>query len=590
MQRMFDRFKYNGLFVKMFLVMLVSIVAVAVTVTWATISMSERVFMNTFSLTNSKIIGQIEAAMDTYNYSVVLTANGISQSGTARSFLTEENGNSLEQNNSYYSMGRMFSQISTGLEAYEVGIYITGTNGRSYATERTFWPITDSELRQHPATERAIAEPRRLLYQYDDPREAGIADSEPAVVVTKAMMDRSSSTLYGVIYFSMLESEFRRFYSSFTTPGNDVAIMGTDGTVISSNREDWLGRQDQEWLAHAVQMQEEGLPYLEANIAGTSSILVANYNPSLGLYILNIIDKDRAIGQFIDTDTIILWVIFIVMLALIIVFLISRRLTRSLSLLVKQISTISKYEFDHHVSTTGSFETRQLATAFNAMMDELQEYVSQLVHTQKQQRNAELSALQQQINPHFLYNTLASVKFMVQQGSKEKAAEIINSLISLLQNAIGNASETIPVSQELANLRNYVYINHVRYGERIKVNYFVSPDCMGYHVPKLMIQPFIENAFFHGFSRKTEGHIYIMVSQDGESLLCEVVDNGDGMVLDAENHLPAPRGKRQQFTGIGVKNVHERVRLLYGDGYGVTITSELGEGTKVRIRIPLIEG
>ncbi|MFS0723941.1 sensor histidine kinase [Paenibacillus sp. 1P07SE] len=590
MQRIFDRFKYNGLFVKMFLIMLISIVAVAVTVTWTTISMSERVFMNTFSLTNSKIIGQIESAMDTYNYSIVLTANGISQSGTARSFLTQENGNSLDQNNSYYSMGRLFSQISTGLEAYEVGIYITGSNGRSYATERTFWPVTDTELREHRATERAMAEPRRLIYQYDDPREAGIPGSQPAVIVTKAMIDRSSASVYGVIYFSMLETEFRRFYSSFTTPGNDVVIMGSDGAVISSNREDWLGMQDHEWLSYARQMQDDGLPYLEADIAGTDSILVANYNPSLDLYILNIIDKKIAIGQFIDTDTIILGVTAIVAIALIIVFLISRRLTRSLSLLVKQISTISKYEFDHHVSATGSYETRQLASAFNAMMDELQAYVRQLVHTQKQQRNAELSALQQQINPHFLYNTLASVKFMVQQGSKEKAAEIINALISLLQNAIGNASETITIGQELANLRNYVFINHIRYGERIKVNYFVSPDCMGYCVPKLMIQPFIENAFFHGFGRKSEGHIYIMVSQDGDTLLCEVVDNGDGMVLDAGSGLPAPSGKRQQFTGIGVRNVHERIRLLYGDGYGVTITSELGEGTKVRIRIPLIEG
>ncbi|GBF75196.1 two-component sensor histidine kinase [Paenibacillus sp. 598K] len=589
MWRLFDRFKYNGLFVKMFLIMVVSIVAVAITVTWTTISMSERVFMNTFSLTNSKIIGQIEAAMDTYNYSVILTANGISQSGITRNFLTQEEEGSLAQNNSYYRMGRLFSQISTGLEAYEVGIYITGTNGRSYATERTFWPITDRELREHPATKRALDEPRRLIYQYDDPRRPGIVDSEPAVIATKAIVERSSGSAYGVIYFSMLEKEFRRFYSSFTTPGNDVAIMGSDGTVISSNREEWLGLRQSDWLTYALQMQEEGEPFLEVDIDGRDSIVVANYNPAMNLYILNMIDKQIALGQFVDSDTIILWVIAIVAAALIIVFLISRRLTRSLSLLVKQISTISKYEFDHHVSATGSYETRQLANAFNAMMDELQDYVGQLVHTQKRQRNAELSALQQQINPHFLYNTLASVKFMVQQGSKEKAAETINALISLLQNAIGNMNETVTVSQEMANLRNYVFINHVRYGERIKVNYFISPDCMGYLMPKLMIQPFIENAFFHGFNRKSEGHIYIMVSRDGDALLCEIVDNGDGMVLDGDSRLPASRGKRQQFSGIGVRNVHERIRLLYGEGYGVVISSEIGEGTKVRIRIPLLE-
>jgi two-component system sensor histidine kinase YesM len=305
---------------------------------------------------------------------------------------------------------------------------------------------------------------------------------------------------------------------------------------------------------------------------------------------VNLVDKEAAIGQLTDTRAIFFSSIIIVGIALIVVFLISRRLTKSLSRLVKQISTISKYEFDHHVAVNGSYETRQLGQAFNAMMDELQEYVKELVHTQKQQRNAELEALQQQINPHFLYNTLASVKFMVQQGSKEKAAETINALISLLQNAIGNVSETITLSQELVNMRNYVFINHVRYGERIKMNYFVAPDCLGYHVPKLMIQPFIENAFFHGFNRKATGNIYFMAAKEPDALVCEVVDDGDGFDPAAKNEekLARQKGKRQLFTGIGVRNVHDRIKLLYGDGYGVTVASEPGEGTRIKIRIPLM--
>lgn len=137
------------------------------------------------------------------------------------------------------------------------------------------------------------------------------------------------------------------------------------------------------------------------------------------------------------------------------------------------------------------------------MLDELNEYVEKLVETQKEQRNAELAALQHQINPHFLYNTLASVNFLVQQGSQEKAVQTIHALISMLQNALSNVSESITVTQELENLKSYVFINHVRYGERIRVNFFVSPDCMDCHLPKLIIQPFIENAFFHAFTRKS---------------------------------------------------------------------------------------
>ncbi len=590
MRRIMERFAYNRLFVKMFLIMVVSIIAVSITTTWTTLSTSERVFMNTFSITNSKIIGQIRSSLDSFNYSVVLAANRISQSGTIRSFLVEGSGSSLEQYNAYYNMTEQIKRNSSGVDAYDMTVYVSGANGRSYVTDRSNWPLTDNQLRSNPVTARALQDPRKLLYHYDNPQVSGYSSSAPTIVATKGLMDRLSGSVYGIIYFAMQEKEFRRFYSSFTSLGNDVAVVNGSGLIVSSNREELIGQPSPELLKHAQEIEAEGLPYKDVTAMKQNVIIVSAYMADMDFYVINLIDKNMVIGQLADTKTIVLSVIAIVLLAVLIVFVVSRRMTKSLTRLVKQISTISKYEFDHYVTVGGSYETRQLAEAFNAMLDELQDYVQKLVETQKQQRNAELEALQQQINPHFLYNTLASVKFMVQQGSKEKAAETINSLISLLQNAIGDVSETIPVSQELVNMKNYVFINHVRYGERIKVNYFIGPDSMGFHMPKLMIQPFIENAFFHAFNRKAEGNIYIMIASEADALVCEVVDDGDGMEEVTESQLPRPKSKRQLFTGIGVKNVHERIRLLYGEPYGVTITSEPGEGTKVKIRIPLLKG
>ncbi|MNR12886.1 Sensor histidine kinase YpdA [compost metagenome] len=141
--------------------------------------------------------------------------------------------------------------------------------------------------------------------------------------------------------------------------------------------------------------------------------------------------------------------------------------------------------------------------------------------------------------------------------------------------------------QELVNLKHYVFINQIRYGQGIKVDYFVSPDCMPAHVPKLMLQPFIENAFFHAFNNKGAGYIYVIVTKEKETLLCEVVDNGDGMELSNNlDEIPNPTSTKQSFTGIGIRNVHDRLRLLYGEEYGVTITSSLGQGTKISIKLP----
>ncbi|CAM3296913.1 sensor histidine kinase [Paenibacillus lupini] len=586
MRNVLDRFKYNGLFVKMFIIMVVSIVAVSITTTWMTINISGRVFMETFSITNSKITTQIRSGMDSFNYSIVLTSNKIAQSGVIKQFLTEGSGDSNSMASSYFQMGQQMNRIRSSVDAYDIGITVTGVNGRRYSTDRSYWPVPDDALGNHPITKRALAEPRKLMYSYDDAETSGIPGIDPTIIASKALVDRSG-VVYGMMYFAVREPYFARFYDSNTSLGNDVAILDKRGTIVSSNRNDWLGQCSPELLHDAEAIEENNLDYKNANIMGKDHLLLSEQIVGLDLYMVNVIDKKEVLGQLTDTKQIALVVMAIVIVAVIIVFLISRRMTKSLTRLVKQISTISKYEFDRHVKVDGSYETRQLGLAFNAMMDELNDYVGRLVETQKQQRNAELEALQQQINPHFIYNTLASVKFMVQQGNKEKAAETINALISLLQNAIGNVSEMITVQQELDNMKNYVFINQVRYGERIRVSYFIAPDCLDYRIPKLMIQPFIENAFFHAFNEKSEGYIYIMVAQEGSSLVCEVVDNGDGMNINGG--IPKQVSKRQLFSGIGVRNVNDRIKLLFGEEYGVTITSEIREGTRVKIRIPLLK-
>lgn len=176
-----------------------------------------------------------------------------------------------------------------------------------------------------------------------------------------------------------------------------------------------------------------------------------------------------------------------------------------MSSLVKQIESASDYDFDEYVAVSGTYETRKIGIAFNSMLDELHEYVDQLVLSQKQRRNAELAALQQQINPHFLYNTLASIKFIASKGNIAETEAMINSLISLLQNTIGDVNETITVDQEINNLRNYVLINQKRYGDSVKVNYFVAPNCHDILIPKLILQPFMENSFFMALSINRKG-------------------------------------------------------------------------------------
>ncbi|WP_040949528.1 cache domain-containing sensor histidine kinase [Gorillibacterium massiliense] len=584
-----ERLKLQGLFIKLFAVMVISIVVVAVASSWTTVRMSERLFMNTFSITNGKVIGQIKTNFETFHNSIITAMNNVQQSGNIKTFLTTGDTDSLTMVKAYYNMTQQMKKIQSNVEAYPVGIAIIGKNNRYYSSNMTNFSISAAELKNHPMTARAVDEPRQLMYQMYQPLDTGVA-SDNFIVATKALLERTTGDIYGMLYIVIKEKDFMSFYSSFTSKGNDVAILNSAGTIVSSNRQELIGQEDPDLLKRAKEVQEGGLHYKKVKVMGEEQILISDYLPSYDFYVVNLIDKKLALGQIINTRTVFTICVVIVALALIIVFIISRRLTRSLTLLARQMQKVTKRNFHNYITATGSYEIRELAKAFNYMLDEVNEYVHQLVETQKGQRNAELTALQRQINPHFLYNTLATVKFLVQQGSKEKAVETIHAMISLLQNSISNVNETITIEEEMANLKHYVFINHVRYGERINVYFFVSPDCRECHVPKLIIQPFIENAFFHGFNIKQEGYIHVMVAREGGTLVCEVADNGDGMEgISSDNALPNAKSKSQLFTGIGIKNVHDRIVLLYGEDYGVSITSELGKGTQVKIRLPVLD-
>ncbi|NOU82412.1 HAMP domain-containing protein [Paenibacillus sp. LMG 31459] len=591
MRRYWDRFKFHSLFIKIFIVMLISIIAVAIASSWTTVRMSEKLFMNTFSITNTKVISQIKASFESFHYSIVTATNNTQLSGTIKSFLTEEDSNSLRVLRTYYNMTTQMKKIQSTLDSYQVGIKIMGKNGRSYSTNTNNLLMSDQELQQHELTRNTLAEPKRLMYQFYEESSKDSPQKEAVIVASKALMERTTGDIYGTLYFTIHEQDFRPFYASFVSTGNDVAILNRDGVIVSSNRSDLMGQQAEDLLQFAKEIEEKQLDYKNVDFRGTDSILIADYLSSYDFYIVNLIDKKTALGQMVNGKMVVLICSAIVIVALIVVFLIFRRLTRSLTLLTRQMSKITQRNFHNYITVTGSFEFQELGHAYNYMLDELNEYVEKLVETQKEQRNAELAALQHQINPHFLYNTLASVNFLVQQGSQEKAVHTIHALISMLQNALSNVSESITVAQELENLKSYVFINHVRYGERIRVNFFISPDCMDFHLPKLIIQPFIENAFFHAFTKKSGGYIHILISQDAGSLLCEVVDNGDGMDTgEADLPMSGPASKRQLFTGIGIKNVHDRLVLMYGEEYGITIKSVPGEGTAIRIRLPLIPG
>ncbi|MBZ5201538.1 sensor histidine kinase [Planomicrobium chinense] len=574
----------NSLFIKMFLIMVTSIVAVSLLITFSSIRMSSNLFMDTFSISNTKALEQIEIRFEDYSFAIVNAMNEVQNNGTIKRVLTQQNESAVETSRSYHDISRQIERIYPTVEAYDANMIVLGRNERLYNMNYSNWPVSWEVLRNHPITESTIEQPNRLLYQF---MPSTSFNDKPMLVATKALMERSTGEIYGVLYFPIREEDWKELYEGYTSTENKVLLVDRTGKIVSSNQEEMIGQETPELLSMAKEVENEEVEFKDVQVFDTDYLLMSQYLPTFDLYLVNLVDKDAVLENLINTKEILLISLGIVLLAVIVVFIISRRMTNSISRLVKQISTIAKYDFNKPVAETGGYEAKKIANAFNYMLNELQEYVDLVVQAEQKQRSAELMALQHQINPHFLYNTLASIKFMVQQGKQEKATDMIHALISLLQNALSNVDQTITVEQEITDLKNYVLINQARYGNGIKVNFFISPDCLDCQLPKLILQPFIENAFFHAFNEKKEGFVQILVSQKHGSLVCEIVDNGDGMEIKGDHTKEDIKEKRHLFSGIGIRNVHERIQMIYGEEYGVEITSVKGEGTKVKVELPV---
>lgn len=236
------------------------------------------------------------------------------------------------------------------------------------------------------------------------------------------------------------------------------------------------------------------------------------------------------------------------------------------------------------VQVNGTSEISSLSDSFGHMVVQIQKLMEKVREEEISLRKTELSALQAQINPHFLYNTLDSIAWMCEEGRNREAVEMTNALARLFRISISKGHELITLEKELQHAESYLKIQKFRYKSQFSYTLDVDPECLKYLCNKITLQPIIENSIVHGLDMVDVGEIRIGIHQDGDDVILTVEDNGVGMTEEqCREILHREAGSR---TGIGIKNVNDRIRIYFGKGYGLTITSEPDVGTRVVIRIP----
>lgn len=292
-------------------------------------------------------------------------------------------------------------------------------------------------------------------------------------------------------------------------------------------------------------------------------------------------------------NSIVLFAIIGILFSLMLSLFLSYRMSKPLRILQRDMKKVERGNFDVRTNIEPINEIGQLGRSFNLMTAQIKNLMQEAIDNQESKRKSELMLLQSQINPHFLYNTLDSIIWMGEQQKHEEVVRMTSALAKLFRASITKDKELVPIRVEVEHITNYLLIQKMRYDEQLEYEIDISPDIMHYKTLKILLQPFVENAIYHGVRNKPEpGKITIRGREQDEVVVFEVEDDGMGMTPEQLESIWTIHGKQEKkktTSGIGIGNVNERVKLFFGSTYGIQIRSEPEEGTIVTITIPRIK-
>ncbi|MDE6931043.1 MAG: sensor histidine kinase [Lachnospiraceae bacterium] len=386
------------------------------------------------------------------------------------------------------------------------------------------------------------------------------------------------------------EQQLENLYVSTQEQGGEVYIYDQNGFIVSHSNKKMLGKQfiDVDYMQNEYGTNRSNI----IKKLGESYVLSTYLDEKTGWTIVEESPTRIILGALNQTY----WIMGCLLatgliLALGVSVYISRRVSNPLTELSNAMDKFGTPEFTTSPVGNSTQEIGSLQESFRHMAVEISSLMEIIREREQQKRKLEVNFLRAQINPHFLYNTLFSIRCAVEVGKNSQAAQMLGAFIDLLRSTLSVKDNTVPLRDELLTTRKYLVVQKLRYGE--KVHYEVEMQsgtelCM---VPPLILQPLVENAIFHGLEAKSQGGTVVIESAlQGENLLLTITDDGAGMDEETLNQARAncEQNVVKDAHSIGMSNVHNRIRLNYGDGYGLTLESSKGIGTTITLLMPAV--
>jgi Predicted signal transduction protein with a C-terminal ATPase domain len=401
--------------------------------------------------------------------------------------------------------------------------------------------------------------------------------------------DQDLARVLAIIKVNMPEEVISGVYGSKLSKDSEMMIMDGSDTIISSSNKKELGTKlDARYLTGG--QYQSGSGYFSVQIGSRQMLVTYVKLSQQGWKLVNIVplselSADAKIIQEITLSAVILSL----MLCLLVGSFFSFRVLSPLREMRKSMKHLENERFNVNLKVKGNDEIALVSESFNKMSKRLGELINEVYAMQLKQREAELKALQAQINPHFLYNTLDMIYWMCRMENAVESSDLVQALSMLFRLSLNSGSDMTTVEKEVEHINYYIAIQEKRFDGMIRFEIQAADEALHCSVVKLILQPLVENAIYHGIEKKgTHGTIGIHICREEQDLVYRITDDGVGADESELNALLKKVGEGNK--GFGIKNVDERIKLHFGDEYGIRFRTAVGRGTTVIVRQPFING
>ncbi len=448
-------------------------------------------------------------------------------------------------------------------------LYIVGNNGLTYSTySKTKY---DLERIKNESWYNEIKKANGntvLINTYKD--ENGIGPYKNIFKMGRLIKDLITEETLGVLIMDISETMLYNRYSDMLDNGTEIYIVDSNKKIISSKDKRIIGKNYDE-------IKNENL--IEGSMEVVSLINEYDWRIIQKIPLSIMMEVSNQISQ----KTIFI-IALVSIIALIITYKLSVWITKPIINMKNKMKEVMDGNLKTKVDINSDDEIGELQLSFNQMVEKLDLSIENIKTYEKQKRVAELSFLQAQINPHFLYNTLSGIRFLISMNKSEKAEEMLYRFTRLLRSILPKASEMIRLEEEIENIKNYVELQKMRYPDCFEINYDIDNNIHDFKVPSFILQPIVENAIFYSMEKEnSKGIINVVGYRVDDGIRITIKDNGIGMSKDK---ISSVLKKESSVNRVGVINVHERIQLNYGQNYGLKVDSKEGKGTKVTFILP----